>query len=865
MKEAWAKLKALFRREAAPTQKQYRLVMSLWLILLSLILGSSIFFFALSNSDLPTFEELENPKYDLASIIYDTHGTPYGKYYIENREFTKYKDINPNIIHAVVSTEDERFYRHSGIDASALFRVAIKTLLLSKESSGGGSTITQQLAKLLYDRPDTRGMGFIKRTWVLVMTKFKEWITAVKLERAYTKEEILAMYLSKFEFIHGAHGIQAAAETYFDKNQDKLDVSQSAVLVGMLKNPSLYNPIRFPQKAKDRRNTVLSQMLKFDEINQTQFDTLTPKDIDVSHFKRSEQSDGPAPYFRAELTKWLRDLFEKENITKPDGTPYNIYVDGLKIYTTIDLEYQKLAEKAVWEHMKWLQGRYFNVWKNMNPWTYDADQAQKEIRADILNRRVKASDRYLSLRDKYLAETLDLVHQHYQGLPLSDNVLNTLRKIDAGKSSLKNEVKENSLESEYEGDYQKFLNSKYWPELDKNFSTLEDAFKTEFNKPFKMMVFDYNEQGEKEVEMTPLDSVKYHNQHLQAGMLAVDPHTGYIKAWVGGVDHKYFKYDHVTSRRSVGSTIKPFVYTTAIALQGVSPCQTFDDIQYTIAPGDANFQVDKEWSPANANGIFTGNKYNLYQGLLYSKNSITVRLVKEMGNVTMIRELLDNCGIDKDYTLSNGRLAVPNLPSICLGAVDLTLYDMTGAYTAFANNGTYTEPIFVTRIEDNNGKVIYTGIPHQNKAINPLYNAVMVDMLRNNVGGKFGLGIKTPAGGKTGTTNDYADGWFMCITPDLVVGVWSGGDDKWIRFTNLDDGQGYVMARPATQKFLKALEKDTVSGFDTDARFPSPPPGYFDLINCEKFKEVLPEDEQNQILEQKKQRDVFDDEFDEEF
>jgi penicillin-binding protein 1A len=321
----------------------------------------------------------------------------------------------------------------------------------------------------------------------------------------------------------------------------------------------------------------------------------------------------------------------------------------------------------------------------------------------------------------------------------------------------------------------------------------------------------------------------------------------------------------VTSRRSVGSTIKPFVYTSAIALQGISPCQTFDDIQYTIAPGDANFQVDKEWSPANANGEFTGNKYNLYQGLLYSKNSITVRLVKEMGNVTIIRELLDNVGIDKDYTLSNGRLAVPNLPSICLGAVDLTLYDMAGAYTSFANNGTYTEPIFITRIEDKNGKIIYNGIPEKRSAINPLYNAVMVDMLRNNVSGRYGLGIKTPVGGKTGTTNDYADGWFMGITPDLVVGVWTGGDDKWIRFLTLDDGQGYVMARPAAQKFLQKIEKDTTTGFYTNAKFPDPPPGFYELIDCEKFKEVLPDDEQSEILATKKKKDVFDDEFDEEF
>jgi penicillin-binding protein 1A len=633
----------------------------------------------------------------------------------------------------------------------------------------------------------------------------------------------------------------------------------------MLKNPSLYNPIRFPQKAKGRRNTVLSQLYKFDQINRTQLDTLSEKDIDISNFKRSEQSDGPAPYFRAELTKWLRSMFEKENIVKSDGSPYNIYTDGLKIYTTIDLKYQKHAEDAVKEHLKWLQGRYFNVWKNRNPWTYDADDKQKEIRQDILNRNIKGSDRYLSLRERILGEVSEEINAEYPGIPLSDNVIKALILVANDTESMNKMVDAGTIDPAFESKYNKLLKIDLWDQLVKAFTQLEEEFNSEFNKPVKMLVFDYTEEGEKEVEMTPLDSVKYHNQHLQSGLLAVDPHTGYIKAWVGGADHKYFKYDHVTSRRSVGSTIKPFVYTSAIALQGISPCQTFDDIQYTIAPGDANFQVDKEWSPANANGEFTGNKYNLYQGLLYSKNSITVRLVKEMGNVTIIRELLDNVGIDKDYTLSNGRLAVPNLPSICLGAVDLTLYDMAGAYTSFANNGTYTEPIFITRIEDKNGKIIYNGIPEKRSAINPLYNAVMVDMLRNNVSGRYGLGIKTPVGGKTGTTNDYADGWFMGITPDLVVGVWTGGDDKWIRFLTLDDGQGYVMARPAAQKFLQKIEKDTTTGFYTNAKFPDPPPGFYELIDCEKFKEVLPDDEQSEILATKKKKDVFDDEFDEEF
>ncbi len=859
-------IKSLFKESNAPSKSHFNAIRALWLAVLFGVIGSCLFFFFLSRSDLPTFEDLENPKYDLASIVYDSKGVPFGKYYIENREFTKYENINPFIINALLATEDERFYSHSGIDASALARVAVKTVLLSNRSSGGGSTITQQLSKLLYKRPDTRGMGILGRSWTLVKTKFKEWITAVKLEKSYTKEEIIAMYLSKFEFIHGAHGIQAASETYFGKDQIELDYSESAVLVGMLKNPSLYNPIRFHDNSKNRRNTVLGQLHKFDHIDKAQLDSLSNKDIDISNFKRKEQSDGPAPYFRAELTKFLRKIFEEESILKNDGTPYNIYTDGLKIYTTIDLKYQKHAEEAVREHLKWLQERYFRVWKNMNPWTYDADQQQREIRADILNRRIKSSERYLNLRTRIMGSVLETVKESLGNIPLSDNVINSLKLIADGKSNYKSQIDENRIDATHQEKYEKLLQSNDWTKLETSFDLLKKEYDSEFNKPIMMKVFAYNDEGEKEIEMSPIDSVKYHNQHLQSGLLAVDPHTGYIKAWVGGADHKYFKYDHVTSTRSVGSTIKPFVYTAAIALQGISPCQTYDDIQYTIAPGDANFQVDKEWSPANANGEFTGNKYNLYHGLLYSKNSITVRLVKEMGNVTIIRELLDNVGIDKDRTLSTGRLAVPNLPSICLGAVDLTLYDMAGAYTAFANSGNYTEPIFITRIEDKNGKVIYNGIPEKKKAINPLYNAVMVDMLRNNVAGKYGLGIKTPAGGKTGTTNDYADGWFMGITPELVVGVWTGGDDKWIRFLTLDDGQGYVMARPAAQKFLKKLEKDTTSGFYTGARFATPPSGFENLVDCEKYKEILPEDERDQRQEQREKKEIFDDEFgDEEF
>ena len=837
----------------------------LWIGAIAGVIGTFLLFNYISKQDLPSFADLENPEYDQASIIYDDNGTTFGKYYIENRVPVQYDQISPFIVDALVSTEDERFYSHSGIDVQALSRVAFKTVLLRQESSGGGSTISQQLAKLLFKRPSTRGMGTVKRSFELVKVKLKEWMTAVKLERSYTKGEIMAMYLNKFEFINGAHGIQAASQTYFGKEQENLSVDEAAILVGMLKNPSLYNPLRFPEKAKGRRNIVLSQMEKADKIDREAFDSLIVKDVNMDEFQRKTQSEGPAPYFRSELTKWLRKLFKENDINKSDGTSYNIYTDGLKIYTTLDLRYQKHAEDAVNEHMKWNQERFDRVWKGKDPWKYEADDFQKKIRKDIFERRVRASDRYTTLRDRHLGETIAKLRERYSETPFTDNAIKAMIRVEEGKNAFKKEIEDNYIKREYLSDYQSIIKMKGWKDLKANWESFVTAYDKAFNTKVKMMVFDYNEEHEKEVEMTPLDSVRYHNMMLQSGLLSVDPKTGYIKAWVGGINHSYFKYDHVNSQRQVGSTIKPFVYATAIGMMGISPCTTFDDIQYTIAPGDANFDLQDEWTPANANGEFTQNKYNLYHGLLYSKNSITVRLVKEMGTVQVVRELLRNVGINVDEEVANNEIKVPNLPSISLGAVNLSLYEMTGAYTAFANNGMYTEPIFIKRIEDKYGNVIYNAVPDKKVAINPKYNAVMVDMLQNNVGGKYGLGIKTPVGGKTGTTNDYTDGWFMSITPNLVSGTWVGGDDRWIRFLTLDEGQGYVLARPIVQKYLKKLEADEEINLNTDVNFPTPPEGFREFVDCSKYKEIAPEEEQAEILKNKNQLDDFEEEFGEEF
>ena len=857
----------MFENEVLTNNRKWikPLIFGVWSLSI-LIVALIIWLFAsISADDLPSFQDLENPKYDLASVVYDRHGEAFGKYYIENREEVKFEEISPSVVDALISTEDFRFRKHSGIDFRALFRVGIKTVLLRKSDSGGGSTISQQLAKLLYRRQNTYGMSSVKRGLTLIKTKLKEWITAVKLEKSYTKDEIIAMYLNKFEFINGAHGIVAASQIYFGKDQMDLTEDELAVLIGMLKNPSLYNPARFPEKSKNRRNVVLSQMLKYGKIDQLQYDSLTTKELNMDSFKKTNQSDGSAAHFRAELTKWLKKLFSSESIKKSDSTEYNIYTDGLKIYTTIDLDLQKHAEQAVREHMKSNQERFFRVWKGRNPWTHDADSAQRKIRANALKRRTKASDRYHALHDKYLGDIKAEVQDKFGKVSLSENVLKSLDRVAKGNRSIDRLITAEVIDQEEKDTYLKIIDSEYWPKLMMNFVELEIAFEEEFDREVEMQVFEYNENGFVDTTMTPLDSVKYHNKILQAGLLSVEPQTGYIRAWVGGVDHRYFKFDNVNSRRQVGSTIKPFVYTAAMSLQGISPCQEYEDIQYSIVPGDASFYVDEEWSPSNANGQFTGNMYNLYQGLLYSKNSITVRLVKEMGTVSVIRELLDNAGIKKETKHPNGMDVVPEVPSICLGAVDLTLTEMAGAYTTFANEGEYTEPIFIDRIEDKNGKVIYRGIPSRKQAINPLYNHIILDMLKNNVGGGFGLGVESEVGGKTGTTNDYTDAWFMGVTPTLVTGIWVGGEDTWMRFLSLENGQGFVMARPIFQKYLKAIEADPECEYDETVKFVSPPSGFQNLIDCERYKQGEPEDELNQSTEEKALEDEFEEEFEDEF
>lgn len=844
---------------------QKGIVIGFWTLALLLVVGIWSLFSSLSKSDLPTFEELENPKYNTASIVYDINGQAFGKYYIENRENIAYDSISPKIIQALLSTEDERFMRHSGVDFKAIGRVFFKTLLMQKGSAGGGSTITQQLAKLLFDRPSLSGLSKIGRAKKLVGVKFKEWITAIKLEKSYTKEEIIAMYLNKFEFIYGAHGIEAAANIYFSKEQKDLTTEEAATLVGMLKNPALYNPVRFPERAFKRRNIVLHQLNKKGYLEDSLYDSLKLVKIDMSEFRQDSHDKGPAPYFRAELTKWLKKTLREKNIKKADGSEYNIYTDGLQIYTTIDLTYQKHAEKAVFDHMKENQERYWKVWKGMNPFTYKADKKQRDLRYASVDNRIINSDRYQSIKSRLLDPSLNRIEDEFSALQLTEKAIRGLEDVKKKRYNLQKLVREGVIREESVDKCNKLLNSTRWDSLMIHWKAFEREVEDQFNREIPMKIFAYNDKMEKDTILSPRDSVIYLLRHLQAGMLVMQPGTGHIKAWVGGVGFNYFKFDHINSRRQVGSTFKPLVYSTAISLQGLSPCTEFYDMQYTISPGESNFDVNEEWSPSNADGKFTQNKYNLYQGLLYSKNSITIKLVKELGNVEVIRDLARNMGIDVDKDIGGGSLLLPKVPSICLGAADISVMDMTGAYGTFANNGVYTEPVFVTRIADKNGKIIYNQVPKQNTALNPMYNYVMVDMLKNNVANRFANeGAKSIVGGKTGTTNDFNDGWFMGITPELVVGTWVGGDEKWVRFYTLEDGQGFVMARPILRNFLLNIESDSLSGLDLEKQFILPNnKAYKDLIDCERNKIVDPEAEQQINIEQKIHLDSFEDEFDE--
>ncbi len=834
-----------------------RIVRWMWFALIGGLVALCIFFVVLSFSNLPSVKQLENPKSEIATQVYGIDGNVIGRLYTENRVPVEYGDLSPHLVNALISTEDEDYYQHSGIDFSALGRVMVKTVILQQQSAGGGSTITQQLAKLLFTgRP---GSGLER-----VLQKFKEWIIAVRLERKYTKEEIIAMYLNKFNFINGAYGIKAASEVYFSKSQDSLNIQEAAMLVGMLQNPSLYNPFRYPEKTLKRREVVLKQMQKNGHFSKEAYDQLRQTDLGL-HPRRETHIDGIATYFRSVLAQDVKAILAKPENRKSDGEPYDIYRDGLKIYTTIDPAMQRIAENAMIEHMTNVQKTFDREWGKTDPWTYMKDPEKEislELRQEKLKRMIRNTDRYQRLRDKYLGKILEDFEAEFPNFTfnIDDREIERIVREAQEPGYITSLVQRGLISNNLAAAYRRVLKSKDFNRLKTDWRNLQQATEQVFSTPAKMRVFTYeNPKLEKDTTMTPLDSIKYHSRFLQTGILVVDPHTGYVKVWVGGINFKYFQYDHVRTDRQVGSTFKPFIYATAIQQQGISPCFQVYDIAQTIQPGEGNFYLKEPWTPENFSGKYTHKLYTLKDGLRNSVNTVSVYLMKQLGNTDPVRGLVHNMGIDSSARYPNGIFRVPQSPSIALGAATLNVMEMTGAYTTFANNGIHNQPVYILRIEDRNGSVIYSGIQEEKRALSPSANYAMIDMLQYSA--RIG-GLKSQIAGKTGTTNNHVDGWFMGLTPDLVVGTWVGGEDAWIRFRLPYNGQGSRMAKPFFAAFIKQLEDEEQVDYNPDARFFRPPGPIGIELDCNEYdQENLDGLEEDPLQGDDFTEDMFGDQF----
>lgn len=696
------------------------------------IFVSFIFLFIISVSlglfgPLPGFEEIENPRSNLATQIISQDGVVLGKFYKENRTHTEFEDLSPYLVHALVATEDERFYSHSGIDIKALLRAVF---LLGQ--AGGGSTITQQLAKMLFHEPPNN-------IFDRIIQKAKEWIIALKIERQYSKQEILAMYLNQFDFLYQAVGIESAAQIYFSKTPAELEIHEAALLVGMAKNPSFFNPMRFPERALQRRNVVLKQMLRNNFITPEEFETLREMPLDIQ-FRKQSHVEGPASYLREYirlfLTEWVK------NNRKPDGSMYNIYTDGLKVFTTIDARMQRYAEEAVAEHLSNYQRVFFAREGNRKDFPFVKLTAQ-EI-DDLLMRAVRRSDRFRELKAKGISQ---------------------------------------------------------------------DSIMKNFRSPIPMQIFSWN--GEIDTLLSPLDSIRYYKSFYQSGFLAVEPQTGFIKAWVGGINFKHFKFDNVfQAKRQVGSTFKPFLYATAIKEKKYSPCFEVPDAKVCIEAG--MYGLLKDWCPSNSDDKYSG-MITLKRALAESKNTVSTFLMKQIGPASVV-QLCSDLGIKSE---------VPVAPSIALGTMDLSVYELVGAYTTFANRGTYTEPIAILRIEDKNGLVLAEFEPDTREVMSEEVAYVMLDILKavtqfgtgarlrsregrylDNVVTGFPWAFDNPIAGKTGTTQNNSDGWFVGMVPNLVAGAWVGCEDRSAHFRSTYFGQGATAAMPIWALFMKKCFAD---------------------------------------------------------
>jgi penicillin-binding protein 1A len=753
-------------------RKYARYIRWIWIALLGGIGLFAVFILLLSwgvFGELPGFEELENPQNSLATQIISSDGELLGRYYRENRTNATYDELPEHLVQALVATEDVRFYEHSGIDGRSLARVLFKTIILRDEDSGGGSTITQQLAKNLYGRPTANNL------FALGTIKFKEWITSTKLERQYTKDEILTMYLNTVEYVYDAHGVKTAAKTFFNKDVDSLLIEESAVLVGMVKNPSLYNPVRYAERTEERRNVVLFQMREAGYISSSQYDSLKVIPMDITRFKRQDHTSGNATYFREYLRLWLADW--AENNPKPDGSNWDIYRDGLKIYTTIDSRMQQHAEDASAEWLTQLQKDFDKHWANnkYEPWNFPYRGRRNP---DLIDRAMKQSERYRLAKK-------------------------------AGKS--------------------------------------EKEIEEEFNTPVETTLFTWNNpERELDTLISPYDSIKYVKKILHPGFIAVDPASGQVKAWVGGNDMRFFQLDHVNqnTKRQVGSTFKPFVYTAAIADKGFSPCQEVPNLPVTFEKG-TRWGLLQNWTPKNSDGEY-GGMLTLSMGLGKSINTITAYLLREVG-IQPVIDLATNMGIESE---------MPFQPSICLGVSDISVFEMASAYTAFVNGGVAVRPVFVTRIEDKNGNIIADFPVKRVEVMREEVASVMLSMLEYVVNYGTGNrlrreaygGITGEIAGKTGTTQENTDGWFMGVVPQLVCGTWVGADDPVVHFRSTALGQGANMALPIYGKFMRKVYDDPGLNISPTAKFRRYEGTPTIELDCSKYK-TSQEDIYDNVLE----------------
>lgn len=755
----------------ARRNRSRRIVRAMWITFIAVV-GLTAAFFVLAYNGvigyMPPVEELKNPQDKFASVIYTSDGQEMGRYFRDtgNRVYADFDEISPEVVNALIATEDARFADHSGIDVKAIVRAMIKTVILGQKSAGGGSTLTQQLAKQLYTPPSSN-------IFSRAVQKPIEWMIAIKLERFYSKEEILKMYLNQFDFLYNAVGIKSAAKVYFNKEAKDLNTVEAATLVGMVKNPSYYNPVRKPERTRDRRNVVIEQMHKAGMITEAEMDSLQLQPLTLD-FKRVDHKEGLAPYFREELRRmltakhpdrsdypsWDKQKYVDDSIAwetnplfgwiektrKPDGTKYDIYNDGLKIYTTIDSRMQKYAEQAVGEHMSSLQKQFFREKKNSPtaPYTSNPTELTSEMRAKLIRNAIRQSERH------------------------------RVAKV-AGKSS---------------------------QEIEK-----------EFNTPFEMTVFSYN--GPVDTVMTPRDSILYTKSFLRAGFMSMDPTTGFVKAYVGGPDFRFFQYDMVsTGRRQIGSTIKPFLYTYALETDEFTPCTELLNEQPTLY--DENGRI---WQPRNAGSARVGEMVDLRWALTNSNNWISARIMDRLSPAELVKRM-------HSYGITN---SLPAVKSLCLGPCEVSVKEMVTAYSAFANKGMRSDPVFVTAIADANGNIISDFAPSQVEVMTQKGYYRILSILLNVVDSGTGnrlrrapYNLTAQMGGKTGTTNSNSDGWFMGFTPDLVSGVWVGGEERYIHFNSMAQGQGASMALPIYGKYITKVYADRSLPYTQESRFEFP-------------------------------------------